>query len=83
MSPISTSTQPYFIEVVVSKDLIFGGRSQNNVFSNIILNYRRGKREFKTLTRIQSKHPIETLIVDKKIETSTLIVIPIKQARKK
>ena len=65
MSWISTSTRPYFLEVIVPKDLILEGRSQNSVFSNNILRERRRKREGKTLTKIQSKHLIETLIVDK------------------
>ena len=34
MSPRSTSTRPYFLEVIVSKDLTFKGRSRNREFSN-------------------------------------------------
>ena len=36
MSPISTSTRPYFLEVIVPKDLIFKRKSQNRGFSNNI-----------------------------------------------
>ena len=57
ISPMSTSTWPYFLEVIVPKDLIFEGRSRNREFSNIILRDRRREQKGKSLTKIRDKHP--------------------------
>ena len=40
MSPRSTSTHQYFLEVIVPKDLIFEGRSRNRKFTQQI--HRKG-----------------------------------------
>ena len=81
MSPISTSTRPYFLEVIVPKDLIFEGRSQNRELSNIILRYRRRELEGKSLTKNRDKYPDQNPD-QTKFEISTPIGTPIKLEEK-